>query len=172
MSESTFYEPPSKKIKYEPNWYMFDVGYLTENGIILSENIIQSKPNSNSINNIKPILHIQCVEGADVYIIANMKNNYNSIDITEINNSLIDINKSYTLNEIFTKLKNGDFSIGTIQHYGGGNNMYIKNMINNITDYYDDDNNELRLHYTASHEHEDNVAWRTIKWDLFSEQLL
>ena len=149
-------EPPRKKMKHEPKLIQFDVGYL-----IPSSNILILKKTSEPYKyneNYKPILHFQSVEGADVYIIANMVEN------------TIDINKGYTLDEIYNYFINGKFHIGSVQHYVGNykiNNIIIRNI--NILDH--DDNSEIKIHYTTSIKTQNplNVAWRTIHWDLFSE---
>ena len=151
-------EPPRKKMKYEKeiNFYLFDNGYLSEDGTTIIKENITSNMQINPNMQIKPIMQIQQVEGGDIYIIGNMKNNDTILD------------KYYTLDEIFIKLKNGDFSIGIMNHYCS--NMY-KNIITNINDYNHDDNNEIRLHYTKAKSYPENNAWRTIKWDLFAQYI-
>jgi hypothetical protein len=171
-------EPIQKRFKYShlpttPS-FMFNTGYLTEDGktITITDALPQQLQHSHQSIKPKPIMHIQRVEHADVYIIANMKNNYNTLDITDItniNNRFIDINKSYNLTELFHKLKNGDFSIGTIQDYNTNRNRDNQYIITDINDYYDDNNSELILHYTTLKTYPDNCAWRTITWDLFAD---
>ena len=36
-----------------------------------------------------------------------------------------------------------------------------------MDDFLNEENNEIRLHYTKSRNEIGNVAWRTINWDLF-----
>ena len=157
-------EPLQKKMKYDhvPKLYQFGVGYVSEddNTVLLNNN------ENNTLKNI-PIMHFQTVEGADIYIIANMKYNFINLDINHVIDSYIDINKGYTLNEIFTKLMNGNFSIGTIQHYG--RNHYYKGIISNIRKFEDEDNYEIKLHYTKTRDYPKNIVWRTLSWDLFEE---
>jgi len=153
---SLFYEiieNPHKKMKYENKLINFQLGYLNdENNIhILAYNT--KIENTFNNNQYKPILHFQSAEGADIYIIANMIQNN------------IDINKGYTLDEIFTNFINNKFHIGTIQHYNNKEQYIIKN----IKTLEDDDNSEIKLHYTASKKDPNNIAWRSITWDLFEE---
>ncbi len=147
-------EPPRKKMKYTSELIQFDLGC-----VIPSSNILILKKTSEPYDyneNYKPILHFQSVEGADIYIIANMVEN------------TIDINKGYTLDEIYNDFINGKFHIGTVQYYIG--NYKINNLIiRNITIFDHDDNSEIKLHYTTSNKNPLNVGWRTLRWDLFSE---
>jgi len=150
------YEPLHKKIKYEePILIQFEIEYLLEDGNIhiLEKN---SEKNENYNENYKPILQLQVVEGADVYIIGNM------------NENIIDINKGYTLDQIFNYFINNKLHIGTVAHYNG---KYGKNTLNiqHINTLEHSDYSNIKLHYTASRYYDDNNAWRTIGWDLFSE---
>ena len=102
------------------------------------------------------ILNFQTVEGCDLYLIA---------DKTQI-----DINNYYTLQYIFDNFINGKYLIGTLQYYYKNNNINgIIDNIDNIDMYNDENNDELKLHYTKTKDTPENVAWRTIHWDLFSE---
>ena len=162
---SLFYEinkNPHKKMKYETKFINFRLGYFNEkdNNIqILSNDKLElfNTENTENINQYKPqykpILYFQSVDCADIYIIANMIQNN------------IDINKGYTLDEIFTSFINNKFHIGSIQHYNNKDQYTIKN----IKKLEDDDNSEIKLHYTTSKKNPNNIAWRTITWDLFEE---
>lgn len=153
---SLFYEineNPHKKMKHENKLINFQLGYFNEEDNIQILSNDKKIENTENINQYKPILHFQSAEGADIYIIANMIQNN------------IDINKGYTLDEIFTNFINNKFHIGTIQHYNNKEQYIIKN----IKTLEDDDNSEIKLHYTTSKKDPNNIAWRTITWDLFEE---
>jgi len=62
-----------------------------------------------------------------------------------------------TLYKLLTK---GEFDIGVSRI-----NSY--HMITDISEYYDEDNVELRNHYTIPKFCLGNVYWRSLKWDLF-----
>ena len=154
------YEPPRKKMKYESKLLQFSVGYLLKDGTICLNENKDDKVEGLEIlefNKVfKPVLHFQSVEGADIYMIANM------VEHT------IDINKGYTLDEIYNYFINGKFHIGSVQYYIG--NYKINNLIiRNITIFDHDDNSEIKLHYTTTNKNPLNVGWRTLRWDLFSE---
>lgn len=162
-------EPLQKRQKtistQQPTQYMFNIGYLylsTYGKIVKVEDPITTQIQTQTqIRNIPlPIMHIQRVDHADIYIIGNL-------DCIK----LIDVYKSYTLSEIFTKFKNGYFSIGVIRDFynHSDSDNDTKNIITDISDYYDDNNSEIRLHYTTSRDYPGNVAWNTITWDLFEE---
>ena len=174
MSESynpdDCYEPPSKKIKYECELIQFDVGYLTkDNEILILENKYE---NTEYISKFyKPILHFQTVDFADIYMIGNLNNNNNNnIDNPNItdNTNIIDINKGYTLDEIFNYFIKGMFSIGLVRHFDEDTKKGIP-IIKEIYDFDHESNSEIKLHYTTNRQYEENVAWRSINWDLFSE---
>ena len=80
---------------------------------------------------------------------------------------LVLINKGYTINEIFNNFINGKYLIGTLKYYYKNN--YNNGIIDDISMYQDDVNDEIRLHYTKSRCESGNVAWRTITWDLFEK---
>ena len=171
------YEPLKKKMKYdeEIELYQFQIGYLTKKGYILLENkkllstdfkldyLDKDIENDNytillDIHN-RPfemyILQFQSCEGADCYLV---EDKYNS---------QIDINKGYTLKELFNNFKNGDYLIGIVQYYY--KDHYKNGIIDTLSSYDDDTNDEIRLHYTQLRSYEGNNAWRTIKWDLFAD---
>ena len=147
------YEPPHKKMKYESILIQFDVGFLSPSS---SNILILDKNTEMYMYNEKPIMQFQTVEGADIYIIGNMIEN------------IIDINKGYTLDEIYNYFINGKLHIGSVSHNDG---KYVKNhmIIKNISTLEHDDNSEIKLHYTTSKKNINNVAWKTIQWDLFSD---
>ena len=158
------YEPPRKKMKYESKLLQFSVGYLLKDGTICLNENKDDKVEGLEIlefNKVfKPVLHFQSVEGADIYMIGNLHNN--------LDYDIFDINKGYTLDEIYNYFMNGKFHIGSVQHY---NNDYMNGIYNirNINTLDDDNNSEIKLHYTTSRSNSINVAWRSITWDLFSE---
>lgn len=180
----TFLEPPKKKIKYdeEIELYQFQIGYLTKRGYILLENkkllgngyefddCFNKNENDNNENNNENdnykilldrnnrpfemyILQFQSCEGADCYLVADK--------------SQIDINKGYTLNQLFEHFINGNYLIGIVQYYY--KDHYKNGIIDTVSSYDDDINDEIRLHYTQLRSYEGNNAWRTIKWDLFED---
>jgi hypothetical protein len=153
-------EPPRKKMKCEPLLIQFDVGKLDDNGDV---HILLEKYETNVYTeDFKPVLHFQTVEGADYYMIANM-----------IPNSIyIDINKGYTVDEIYKYFITGNFMIGTINYYYFTIHKYYKFIIKNLNNLDHDDNSEIKLHYTTNRSNPLNVAWRTINWDLFSDYVI
>jgi hypothetical protein len=167
-SESTIhdYESPHKIMKYEDEKVLvqFKIAYLTKKGnILLENNKIEDSdyPEDNDDNilvidsNNKPfkiyILNFQCIEGGDLYLIADT----------------ININKSYTIHEIFDNFMKGEYFIGTLHYYYKNN--YKNGIITDVSTFNDASNDEIRLHYTKTIDYSGNVACRTIKWDLFSE---
>jgi len=160
------YEPPCKKFKYECELIQFDVGYLTKDGEIL---ILENKyVDIEYIDKFyKPILHFQTVEFAEIYIIGNLNNNIDNPDITD-NTNIININKGYTLNEIYNYFNRDLFHIGTVQYHDDDTRKGI-NIIKNIHKLDHESNSEIKLHYTTNRKNKENVAWRSITWDLFSE---
>jgi len=167
MSEDTNYEPPHKKMKYSEDMYVqFKIGYMTKIGNILLENknINDEEYPEDDNDNIlvldtfnKPlemyILNFQSVEGCELYLIADK--------------SQINISNNYTITYIFENFMNGKYLIGTLHYYYKNN--YKNGIITDISVLEDEPNNELILHYTHNKDTHNNVAWRTIKWDLFAE---
>ena len=173
----TYYEPLHKKMKYETEieLYQFQIGYLTKKGYILLENkkLLGNDFNCDNLDkdseydnytilldmHNRPfemyILQFQSCEGLDYYLVDNKYN------------SQIDINKGYTLKQLFDNFINGKYLIGTIQYYY--KDHYKTGIIDTISSYDDDTNDEIRLHYTQLRSYEGNVAWRTITWDLFED---
>jgi len=145
------YEPAYKKFKYndEPEYIKFNKAYVSLEGDLILPNNIE---NDKYYRQYTPVLKFQTVEGADIYIIADVYSN------------LIDFNKTYTLEQIYNYFINGKFNIGTMQHYSVD---YSNGIIKNINNYHHDDNSEIKLHYTTTRINKSNVAWRTITWDLF-----
>ena len=144
-------EPPYKKFKsnHEPQYVKFSRAYLTVEGYLILLNNIET---DKYYRQYTPVLHFQTVEGADIYI------------ISDICTDLIDINKTYTLDQIHNYFINGKFNIGSKKH----NDAYYRNgIIKNINNLYHDDNSEIKLHYSTTRLNSSNVAWRTITWDLF-----
>ena len=169
------YEPPKKIMKYENGnshrnickteieLVQFKLGYVTKKGDILLEK--NNKDNDILLidSNNKPcevyILNFQTFEGGEAYLISNT----NSTD----NIATININKGYTIRELFNTFMKGDYSIGTLHYYYKKN--YENGIITDVSPFNDDSNSEIRLHYTKNKNYYGNVAWRTIKWDLFEE---
>ena len=143
-------EPPYKKFKsnHETQYVKFSRAYVSVEGYLILLNNIE---NDKYYRQYTPVLKFQTVEGADIYI------------ISDIYNDLIDINKNYTLDEIYNYFINGKFNIGSIKH----NDSYSNGIIKNINNLYHDDNSEIKLHYSTTRINSSNVAWRTITWDLF-----
>ena len=174
--------------KSELELVQFKIGYLTKKGNILldNQNIEDSEytdddyindeyiVNNNDCfdydtilrvdSNNKPIvvyiLNFQTFEGGEAYLISN--NNDTTDNITNI-----DINKGYTINEIFNNFMKGNYFIGILHYYY--KTYYRNGIITNVSSFDDDSNDEIRLHYTQDKSYEGNCAWRTITWDLFEE---
>ena len=179
MDKYDEYEPPKKIMKYENDnendnenknsniWkseielVQFKIGYVTKKGDILLEKNSEYNDILLIDSNNKPsevyILNFQTFEGGEAYLISNTSDN-----ITNIN-----INKGYTICEIFNTFMKGDYLIGTLHYYYKNN--YKNGIITDVSLFNDDSNSEIRLHYTKNKNYYGNVAWRTIKWDLFEE---
>ena len=167
------YEPPNKMMKYEDDtlnknvWksgielVQFNIGYVTKKGNIFLEKTSEDNDTLLIDSNNKLcevyILNFQTFEGGESYLISNPSDNITNIDI----------NKGYTIREIFNNFMNGYYSIGILHCYYKNNNK--NGIITDISTFNDDSNSELRLHYTKNKNYYGNVAWRTIKWDLFED---
>lgn len=159
------YEPHSKRVKYDYELIRFDIGYLTKDGeILILENNYEITEYSSKF--YKPIMHFQSVDFVDIYIIGNLNNNNNAACIIDI----IDINKGYTLDEIYNYFIKGIFSIGLLRYFDEDTNKGIR-IIKDIYNLDHESNSEIKLHYTTNRQHQENVAWRSITWDLFSDFL-
>ena len=169
--QDEYYENPKKKMKYEEEieckLLQFTIGYITKSGSILLENknIIDDEypecaaTNTLCINSNKQpyeisILNFQTFEGGELYLIYD-------------NCPKIDRNKYYTINEIYSNFINGKYLIGTLHYYYKNN--YKNGIIDDVSSIYDQSNSEIKLHYTKSRNEPGNVAWKTIKWDLFAD---
>lgn len=172
-NDDNTYESPCKKMKYEEEYVTFQTGYITKKCNILLQNKEieyehdhehdyepEHEHDDNKIlrnfHNIPfelNILHFQTGEGYDLYLLVDNLHN--------------DVNKTYSINEIFNNFLNDDYLIGTLQHYGKNN--YGNGIIDNLSKFNDDANEELKLHYTQPRCYSGNVAWRTINWDLFEK---
>jgi hypothetical protein len=174
-NDDNTYESPCKKMKYEEEYVTFQTGYITKKcNILLQNKEIEHEhehenehehdsihePDDNKIlrnfHNIPfelNILHFQTGEGYDLYLLVDNLHN--------------DVNKTYSIIEIFNNFLKGDYLIGTLQHYG--KNKYCNGIIDNLSKFNDDVNEELKLHYTQPRCYSGNVAWRTINWDLFEQ---
>ena len=77
--------------------------------------------------------------------------------------------KKKSIQELFSNLLEGKFLVGFSNYFV---NPYI---ITNISLFNNEENNEIKLHYTEPRTYTDkdgdkvNNAWRTITWDLFDE---
>ncbi len=93
--------------------------------------------------NIYYVFHFQTVDCAQIYAIC-------------INPPNEILSKDY----LYQNLIYGLYDIGV---------SYINrpDIITNITSYNDDQCDEIRLHYTSTREDLNNIAWRSIHWDLF-----
>jgi hypothetical protein len=131
--------------------------YETEKGLEFivepnDENEIQTQMDS---GNFRLAFHFQTVDCACIYAVTN-KNTW-LIDMQVYRH----LRKNpYTRRTLLKLLLLGHFDIGVMRigNYG---------IINDIKSYNDDENSEIRLHYTEPKTTRGNVAWRSIKWDLF-----
>ena len=156
------YEPPKKIMKYEYGWQsrleliQFQFGYSTKKGNILLDKDKHMDENdtllSDSHNKVY-VLNFQTFEGGEAYLITNTIDN-----ITNIN-----INKGYSINDIFNNFMKGYYKIGILNHY------HQNCIITDISTFDNENNDEIRLHYTQDKSYKGNVAWRTITWDLFEK---
>jgi len=67
----------------------------------------------------------------------------------------------YDRRTLFKLLLLGHFDIGVAR-------VGRYHIISDIKPYGDEENNEIDLHYMVSRDTPDNVAWRSILWDLFA----
>ena len=67
-----------------------------------------------------------------------------------------------TNQELYELLIEGKFDIGIAR-------LGSYHIIKEITPYSHDDNDEIRLHYSEPKTTEENIAWRSIKWDCFKD---
>ena len=120
--------------------------------------------------------HIQILDGAIVYALyqnhdpthyENMRRHYHKSlydpHFKKVHPVLIaksKILKECDLKTLYEELIAGQFDIG-IAYVGS------YHVITRIKHYEHEDNDELRLHYTKPRSFEGNIAWRSIKWDLF-----
>ncbi len=125
----------------------FEPAYYTEQGVVLGP----IRYNNLAVKTY--VLHFQTTGTVRVFAVLNQT--YNSP--TEINH--------YSKAEIFAKLKKGEFEIGTITL---GDQP---DLIRHRTPYLHDDNSELRMHYTHPRKAAGNLAWRSITWDLFADEV-
>jgi hypothetical protein len=68
----------------------------------------------------------------------------------------------YTRRMLLKLLILGHFDIG-------GTRLGSYHIIRDVKSYNSEENNELKLHYTYPRSYAGNVAWRSIKWDLFKQ---
>jgi hypothetical protein len=124
----------------DSNLIILEAVYAVENGLkFIKDNLIIKD------NSIKYVFHFQTVDCAKIYAI-----NSNPTEI---------IMSKYHL---YQNLIKGIYDIGIV---------YINNFntITNIKSYNDADCDEIRLHYTESRSNTNNIAWRSINWDLFED---
>jgi hypothetical protein len=103
------------------------------------------------------VFHLHSVDCACVYgILTNHKWMYTM----EIYNYLMA--NPYNKMTLYKLLIKGEFDLGISRI-----NRY--HIITEISEYFDDDNIELRQHYTQSKYSDGNIYWRSLNWDLFDD---
>jgi hypothetical protein len=121
----------------------FETAYYAKDGLRLT-------PPLNEAELVTTLVaHIQTVDCVRVYIVLNKT--YNSME---------DIVKC-TKDEILAKVKAGEFDIGTANITDLDNILHIWSFDSPIND-------EIKLHYTQPRDYPGNIAWRSIKWDVFA----
>jgi hypothetical protein len=149
------------KIDNETDLVQFKIGYVTKKGNILLENNDYTDDNDSLLidSNNNPfkvyILNFQTFEGGEAYL------------ITNIIDKIIDIDKNYTITEIFNNFMKGYYFIGILHYYYKNN--YKNGIITDVSTFDNEIYNEIILHYTKTRNYEGNIAWHTINWDLIEE---
>jgi hypothetical protein len=147
MTTITFEPITFEPITFEPITFepiTFERAYYTDDGLHLTQpakNVV--------IEGTNLVAHIQTADCAKVYIVLNKR--YNSME------EIVKCTKS----EIFAKVKAGEFDIGTAT-------MPNLDNILHIWPFGSPNNDEIKLHYTQPREYPGNIAWRSIKWDVFA----
>ena len=136
--------------------------YQTEEGLefIPNPNDTEFIKKQCELGNFKMAFHLQSVSCAAIYAIFNNDQWSNTYDLYKY----ICLKRN-TKKELYDLLVEGKFDIGIAR-------LRSYHVIKEITPYSHDNNDELRLHYTAPKTLEENVAWRSITWDAFTELMI
>jgi hypothetical protein len=103
--------------------------------------------------------HFQTVDCACVYGVTNKDTWVFDIEVYKYLKKY-----PYTRRTLLQLLKAGHFDIGVTR-------LGNYHVITDITPYDVDENSEIRLHYTYPRSYAGNVAWRSMNWDLFKENV-
>ena len=146
---------------FEQRVILIEPMYQTEEGLefIPDPNDYVFMQEKSDEGKFKLAFRFQTVDCAEIYAIFNNENWTNSLNLYKY--TCLQRN---TKKELYQLLIKGQFDIGISRM---GSYQLIKH--HDITSYNHDDNDEIRLHYTQPRSVKDNVAWRSITWDLFSE---
>ena len=123
----------------------FETAYYTQDGLRLTPP--QEPAEADVVTTL--VAHIQTVDCVRVYIVLNKT--YNSKETIQ----------ACTKDEILAKVKAGEFDIGTANITDLDNILHIWSFDSPIND-------EIKLHYTQPRDYPGNIAWRSIKWDVFA----
>ena len=132
-------------------------------------NVILPQDDGNFNTYGKITLRSSCKDGSDPKLIVHVKK------IQEVGTGgniwilLTEHDTNKSISDLFSDFLEGKFLIG---HSNNFINSYI---ITDICRFNDEQNNDIKLHYTQKRDHVDkngdkvNHAWRSITWDLFDE---
>jgi hypothetical protein len=138
-------------------------GYITKNNNIVLKDAPTLESNdcillAGSHGNTKlsvSVLKIQeCDSGGSIYLV------------------LGDGDETKTKEELYNSFLKGTYLIGNFNYF------HNPDLIFDIKSFDDNDNSEIKLHYTKPRHYKNengekvNCAWRTMTWDLFDEFLL
>ena len=135
---------------------MLEPMYETEEGLEFIVNPTDYSAIQTQIDQSKFRLafHFQTVDGACIYAVTNDTWYMDSHIYRHLRKN------PYTRRMLLNLMKLGHFDIGV---------TYIGkyHVITNIQSYFSEEQSEIRLHYSYPRSYAGNVAWRSIKWDLF-----
>jgi hypothetical protein len=142
---------------------MLEPMYETDEGLeyVVNPNDYKAIQTLIDADKFRMAFHFQTVDGACIYGVT--KKATWGIDM-EVYTYLR--KNPYTRWMILKLLTLGHFDIG-VMHLGS----YHVIKETDITAYTNEDNNEIILHYTYPRSKPGNVAWRSIKWDLFAQKV-
>ena len=146
---------------FEQRIILIEPMYQTEEGLefIPDPNDYVFMQEKSDEGKFKLAFRFQTVDCAEIYAIFNNENWTNSLNLYKY--TCLQRN---TKKELYQLLIKGQFDIGISRM---GSYQLIKH--HDITSYNHADNDEIRLHYTQPRSVKDNVAWRSITWDLFKD---
>ena len=135
--------------------------YETEEGLefIVNPDDYKAIQKQMDLGIFRMAFHFQTVDCACIYAVTNKDTWLFDIDVYKHLKKY-----PYTRRILLNLLKVGNFDIGVTR-------LGNYHVITGITPYDSDENSEIRLHYNYPRSYAGNVAWRSIKWDLFKQNV-